>query len=398
MKKLIPIILALLMLSGCTALEEVVSAPAPTASPSAAPTATLTPSATAVSTPFPSSSPTPTPLSTTAPAARLVATAKLPAPETGSWYEWDIAGNYPANPGGYDFLYYVMAQDILIRTDSIGSSLTISRLDGTEIQVLDEEACRDINYCDGWIYYLKDDGVWRSQLNGNDQQRIISRSTDTLYDSLFVYDGRIYLIRYYQEYIETYHLDGSDHRNIDVPDIPDYGYFFSDGYLYYGANSAEAIEYGPDSSDIWRYDLSTGKAVKLVSAVYGWPIVRGGMVYYCMLDLERTDGEHTETVFGDETLWWEEYYSLYRNYMLYFKDKNCCGSYSGDTLCALDVDTGEEYTLFKTTDFLRAGIYVWEDSVFLYSGFSDDPMYRITFEDDQAYLWQLSGPLPADQP
>ena len=148
-----------------------------------------------------------------------------------------------------------------------------------------------------------------------------------------------------------------------------------------------------DVNSIYKYNLSTGKAKKLLPFEATGPIIaRNGMLYH--IDngvLKRTDGSITETVLIDNERVWASNYNLYKNYMFYFKNDYRNGSLDPGTLYALDVDTGQEYKLFTIKSDFSIDFYVMENSVFLFSGFDDSIVYQITFEDNMAKLWKLNG-------
>ncbi|MEM5769227.1 MAG: hypothetical protein AAGU32_13190 [Bacillota bacterium] len=384
MRKLLCVLLVLL-LSGCTALEEEIL-PTPTATPSASPTASVALSPTPTDAPLSTVSTTLRPSPSSKPAIELIATAKLPGVETGDWYEWDIAGNYPANTTAWDPLYYIEEQDKLISREIYGT-LIISRLDGSEMQELDTEVTGSINYYGGWLYYLKTDGVWKCSVDGNEKRLIIERrysvnGDDYFDDSLYIYDNRIYIVRIDQEYIDTYNLDGSNRRKINIPAAIDV--FFEDGQYY-----SNCVGDGDDG--VYRYDLGTGDYQQLSDTGFR-PIARNGTVYYYADGMMCNDGSGNRKLFGNSEVWYNDY-TIYRNMLLYVVI-NDYGSGDRDTgmMYAYNLDTEQETALFDLSGMLSYRFYVMENSLFLYSGRSCfDPMYRITFEDNKAYLWRLNN-------
>ncbi len=320
---------------------------------------------------------------------QLIDEVLLTSPESGYWYEWDKAGTYPANQDFEGSLCYISAQDWLLRSYDGGGDLIISRLNGAETKILDSGILGSINVYNGMIYYLKPDGVWKIKPDETENYRIVEYNANSIRDHLFIFDDSIYIIKEYEEYIECTDLEGKNQKILDVPDIPMGFYFFAEDYLYYGADSIDKDPLG-DTWDIWRYNINTKSAEKLVSEIFGTLLVRDGMAYYVYDNLYRTNGEKTDTVISDESRWWNYNYNLYRNYLLYIKTEDEYGTYDIGALCAFNVETGQEYPLFDISES-NMKIYVTENNVFLYSGCQQDPVYQITFVNDTAQLWKLNG-------
>ena len=96
----------------------------------------------------------------------------------------------------------------------------------TERRIIDEIPAKleddfySINYYCGRIYYSRVDGIWKAKPDGTDKRKIINRKPGEYEDELFLYNNRIYIIRQYEKYIESYDLEGKDHKKINVPVIP----------------------------------------------------------------------------------------------------------------------------------------------------------------------------------
>ncbi|MDP2892726.1 MAG: DUF5050 domain-containing protein, partial [Bacillota bacterium] len=282
-------------------------------------------------------------------------------------------------------LLYIEHEELVVRTEELTEDsedsivLKISRLDGTEERVLDNNVSGPMNYFKGWIYYAKKDGIYKIKIDGTEKQKIFNLNNET--GMLDIYNGRIYI-----GILDSTDLNGKHFRHQSVPDIP-IGYsFIEKGCFYYAAITED--DEGGDCWSIYRYNLKTGAAKELLRDAMGSLIVRDGMAYYCSGNgIERTDGEKTEIVLQDE---YSEsiscmYYTLYRNYILFFTGAD------GEKLCACDINTGKVYELFSSDILPQIDISVMENSVFLYTGFKDDPIYRITFENNKAKLWELNG-------
>lgn len=336
----------------------------------------------------------------------FIASASLPASEGGDWYEWDKAGGFPSNQTINGSIFYIEEQDMLIRAewsqDDDKGKLIVSKLDGTNQKILADNMSNDdqseyygFNYFDGWIYYVQPDGIYKVKPDGTENHKIISRQPGMYSDQVFIYGGLLYIIRDYEDSIESYDFDGNNHKIINVPDIPMGYYFFASGYLYYGAISSE--DEGGDSWSIYRYNLQTGKSDMPVSDATGPVITYKDRVYYLGQDdalgtvLEYKDGKTTKIINGDEDTDWDSNYNLYKNYFFCFKNETGIGNSEGGTVCAIDADTGAENELFSLPDFYDASFFSAGNSVFIYTGCADDPAYRITFEGDQAKLWKLNG-------
>jgi len=320
---------------------------------------------------------------------QLIEEVPLPLPESGDWYEWDKAGRYPANPDFEGSLYYISAQDLLLRSYDEDGEIIVSRLNGAEGKILDSGILGSFNVNNGWIYYLKSDGVWKVRINGNENCRIFERDVEPVRNHLFVYNDVIYIIKEYERFLECIDMDGKNHRTLDIYDMPMGYYFFADGYMYYGADSIDKDPLG-DTWDIWRYKIDTKKAEKLVSEIFGTLIVRDGMVYYVYDNLYRTNVERVDTIISDRSRSWNYNYNLYRNYLLYIKTEDEYGAYNNGLLCAFNIHTGQEYSLFYISES-NMKIYVTENCVFLYSGYRQDSIYQITFVNDKAQLWKLNS-------
>ena len=319
----------------------------------------------------------------------LIDEASLPTPQGNDWFEWDTAGTYYANYVGSGYIFYNEEKDLIICTKWDASDLIISHIDGSDKQVLDIEVYGRVNYLDGWIYYTKLDGVWKVKPDGTEKHQIIVKSTDFFTDQFFVYDNRVYFMRDYEESILSTDLEGEEEKIIDVPGFTMGFYYFENGYLYYGA----IIDEDKEVYAIYKYDLSTGEAKEIVACEPTSPIiVQNGLLYYINSGiLERTDGNISKSIVNDNERIWDSNYNLYSNYLLYFKNDYKFGSLDSGMLYALNVDTGIEYELFCVNKEYPTQFYIMENSVFLFSGFSNDIIYKITFEDDQAKLWRLNG-------
>jgi len=364
----------ILLLTGCETNTE------PTDAAKSAPTGLPAKAAMTVNPSEIVTTPTPEPAPASTPAVELVLETVCPAP-SGDGYEWNIAGNYPENK----WFIYDDRSDLFIRvtanSEGQPACLLSSRLDGSDETVLDSSAGEypygAVNWYDGWVYFLKDDDVWRVKPDGKEKQRIISshRGEDNIGRVLMIYDGRIYLWTANNDIIETYAPDGSGYKALDVPDIPMGLLFFEKGYLYYGA-----VEKGEDGGDVWsiyRYNLKTGKAKELTRCAFGPLAVRDGWAYYFDDTLCRTNEKKTENL---DVMLTDEL-PVYRNYLLYFGDTGA--------LCVYDLDTAQVYELFPMPGDAD-WISVARDSVFL-SQEDGNVLYRITFEDGKARLWLLNG-------
>jgi hypothetical protein len=318
----------------------------------------------------------------------LVNEALLPAPKESEWFEWDKAGTYFANMIGNGYILYNEETDLLICTKSSPDDLIVCHLDGTDKCVLDNVAFGTVNYFDGWIYYMRQDGVWKVKPDGTEKHLIIEKPLDFFTDQLFVYDNSVYLMRDYEETIFSSDLEGKNEKSIDVPGLIMGFYYFDNGYLYYGSTDENNEAY-----NIVKYELSVGKAKKIIACEATGPlIVRNGMLY-CINNgtLVHTDGHISEPVVNDNIRVWDNNYNLYSNYLFYFKNDYKFGSLDAGMLYALNVNTGQEYELFYVEKEYLTHFYVMENSVLLFSGFSNDIIYQITFDSDMAYLSKLNG-------
>lgn len=301
----------------------------------------------------------------------LVAEAFLPTPQQGEWYEWSHAGSYPSNPD--NILNYIETEELLL-LDNYMLDLKTSHLDGSATKLLANDVYVS-NYYDGWIYYQTDDSIFKIRPNDTEKQFVTSIK-DLMYYHMFIYDGTLYFTNNGNN-LPCYDLEEENIGTLVLPHSTIGPYFFENGYLYYTGSDSNLS----GGSTIFRYDLETEESKELASNTQGSFVVRNGMLYYISDGLMRTDGTITEKVKSSV----RHYFNLYRNYLLYI-------NFNGDwtcTLYALDLDTEQEYELFTFNEPLGAsnsGIYVMENSVFLY-----EPIYQITFEDDKARLWRLNS-------
>ena len=226
----------------------------------------------------------------------------IPGPLGNQWYDWDNVGAYPgasvAQCGNR------IAFQTLKRVDehTYESYLSFANPDGSNCVRTKIKDPSNLNYKDGWVYFVKNDSIYKVKTDGSGLKRIfktknsISGATEVFINELLLVENRLYFFENIESknnvkcIFEYINLDGNgpeiieqfEHSKIgENADLFDYlpSLFYDSGMLYY--TNTDLVD---SKFDLYQYDISANKKdciIKNLSAAYSCKIaVHGDKVYY----------------------------------------------------------------------------------------------------------------------
>jgi len=375
--KVVKIILStiiVLCLVACTAIEEEIK---DVSEPSK--THMQTPLATAAKTEKPLLTPIPTPILTPVPTKKvepiiLIDEAYLPFPGAEDWNEEEAIST-----NAFNYTSLLLIEDRIVFEGA--DIFSISDLNGENKIIYEQnESIKNFQYYNQWIYYLKENGIYKIGLDGKDKKHLVQIEASRF----FVYNELIYAYQMDDNKITSMSLDGTNLKDIGVEDTISGRHYVSEGRFYYLGNVADLDPAG-DSSDIYYLDLETNKSRKLIEGAYGAFYVSNGTIYCQEANVRAINGNETRVIID-----YNENFVLFKNYIFYaaeYDRKN-----DSMKLFAYNLFNDKIYELFQlpgSTDYVDFNIQ--KDSMFISPVRYLESIYRLTFEEDTVKLWEYKG-------
>jgi hypothetical protein len=180
---------------------------------------------------------------------------------------------------------------------------------GNEDTRLTKEEIRNIKYRNGYVYYKKEDYLWRIKTDGSEEKRIADHP---IYDFWLMADGAIYCNLYDAENndtseLECIHTDGSITQNMLADGIvgrEDNLFAVDDGYLYYYGDNADTTD-----SAIYRVQMNNEEKTIILAAndMDTWsypPVYVNGTIYFYVDKFYRLQKDGTgKTEIGPKNIY-----------------------------------------------------------------------------------------------
>jgi len=290
----------------------------------------------------------------------------------------------------------------LITDDDCG--IIFSNTDGTDMKLIKEEKSLpfgvyyDISYCNGWLYYFSEDGIYRIRPNGESNTRLFKDDIIVPNDKeegeiskavcSVVEDGLLYYLYYDIEHdeLDLFSNDGKE-RQLIIEDIP-----FIDGgpspkYLLYNEN----IYYINDKGLLIKHNIQEKRSETCIYiGATNFYAINDGMLYYM-----STDGQHNICAYDLLTKQKQRFpitvdgyiesVAQFHNYLIFFSYIDLDNYY---IVTGLDINTQKTYKLGKIEDTCNLSICTTKDCVFIRDLNS---VYRLYFKDGSAIIEPLEN-------